>query len=119
VAEALGTARTRVLEIEPGGGSLFVRTGVGWHLRWDGTQVFIDRMTRPLKGSDGALAGVVKVGQDVTERRATKAALLESEERFRQFVEAFSDVLWICDAETLACAYPNPAFEPMYESSRD
>ena len=30
VADALGTGRAKVLEIEPGGESLFVRAGVGW-----------------------------------------------------------------------------------------
>ena len=30
VGEALGTGRAKVLEIEEGGGSLFVRAGVGW-----------------------------------------------------------------------------------------
>ncbi|WP_060771806.1 GAF domain-containing protein [Methylobacterium sp. AMS5] len=40
--------------------------------------------------------------------------LRESEERFRQFAEASSDVLWIRDAETLAMEYVSPALRTVY-----
>ncbi|CAO4180664.1 Blue-light-activated histidine kinase [Methylorubrum populi] len=40
--------------------------------------------------------------------------LRESEERFRQFAEASSDVLWIRDAETLSVEYVSPALLPVY-----
>ena len=92
---------------------------VRWHLRSDGSRIFIDGASRPLTGPDGTLTGFVKVGQDVTDRRATETALRESEERFRQFGEASSDVLWIRDAETLAYEYLSPAYEAVYGSSRE
>ncbi|TNC49587.1 PAS domain S-box protein [Rubellimicrobium rubrum] len=91
---------------------------VRWHQRKDGTQVFIDGVTRPITGPDHALRGFVKVGQDVTDRQAMEAALRESEERFRQYGEASSDVLWIRNAETLAFEYISPAFEAVYGLSR-
>ncbi|MBP1807055.1 PAS domain S-box protein [Rubellimicrobium aerolatum] len=87
---------------------------VRWHRRRDGTRVFIEGMVRPLLGPDGAVAGFLKVGQDVTARRATEAALQESEARFRQFGDASADVLWIRDAGTLAFEYVSPAFEEIY-----
>ncbi|WP_162242225.1 PAS domain-containing protein [Methylobacterium sp. Leaf123] len=40
--------------------------------------------------------------------------LRESEERFRQFAEASSDVLWIRDAETLEMEYVSPALSKVY-----
>ncbi|MBD8907814.1 PAS domain-containing protein [Methylorubrum zatmanii] len=40
--------------------------------------------------------------------------LRESEERFRQFAEASSDVLWIRDAGTLSVEYVSPALLPVY-----
>ncbi|MCJ2028694.1 PAS domain-containing protein [Methylobacterium sp. J-043] len=40
--------------------------------------------------------------------------LRESEERFRQFAEASSDVLWIRDAETLEMEYVSPALSTVY-----
>lgn len=47
---------------------------VRWHVRKDGTRVFIDGQTTALRGPDGAVTGFMKIGQDVTARR-------ESEER--------------------------------------
>ncbi|WP_210529791.1 PAS domain S-box protein [Rubellimicrobium arenae] len=87
---------------------------VRWHQRKDGSRVFIEGMTRPLTGPDGRVTGFLKVGQDVTERRATEEALRSSEARFRQFGEASADVLWIRDAESLAFEYVSPAFEEIY-----
>ena len=87
---------------------------VRWHMRKDGSRVFIEGSTRPLSGPGGELRGFVKIGQDVTERRRTEEALRESEERFRQFGEASSDALWIRDAGTLQWEYLSPAFEAIY-----
>jgi PAS domain S-box-containing protein len=42
---------------------------VRWHVRKDGTRVFIDGQTTALKGADGVIHGFMKIGQDVTERR--------------------------------------------------
>ncbi|HVG48515.1 MAG TPA: CheR family methyltransferase, partial [Rubellimicrobium sp.] len=87
---------------------------VRWHVRKDGTRVFIDGVARPLIGPDGALRGYLKVGQDVTERRATEDALRASEARFREFGDASADVLWIRDAESLAFDYVSPAAAEVY-----
>lgn len=87
---------------------------VRWHQRRDGRRVFIEGMVRPLTTADGTVTGFLKVGQDVTARRATEAALRESEARFRHFAEASADLLWIRDAESLAYEYLSPAFETIY-----
>lgn len=42
---------------------------VRWHIRKDGTRVFIDGQTTALMGPDGAVKGYMKIGQDITERR--------------------------------------------------
>ncbi|MDB5416542.1 MAG: signal transduction histidine kinase [Rubritepida sp.] len=92
---------------------------IRWHIRKDGRRVFIDGSTRALREPDGTLLGFLKIGQDVTERRAAEERLMESEERFRQFGEASSDLIWIRNAETLQFEYLSPAFAPIYGQSRE
>ena len=41
-----------------------------WHQRKDGGRVLIDGLATVLRGVDGAIAGYLKIGQDVTERHA-------------------------------------------------
>lgn len=91
---------------------------VRWHLRKDGTRVFIEGSVTALRDQQGEVQGFLKIGQDVTERRAAEERLRESEARFRQFGEASSTILWIRNAETLAFEYLSPAFETIYGESR-
>ena len=91
---------------------------IRWHVRKDGSRVFIDGIASAIHDPDGRLRGYLKIGQDVTERRAAEQALRESEERFRQLGEASSDIIWIRDAETMAYEYVSPAFETIYGRPR-
>jgi two-component system CheB/CheR fusion protein len=52
---------------------------VRWHLRKDGTRVFIEGASRALHDLSGQFRGVMKIGQDVTERRRNEERLRESE----------------------------------------
>lgn len=91
---------------------------IRWHLRKDGRRVFIEGQVVPLM-EGGAHSGFLKIGQDVTSRRAAQEALRESEERLRQFGEASQDILWARDPKTLQWTYLTPAFEAIYGLSRD
>jgi PAS domain S-box-containing protein len=87
---------------------------VRWHVRKGGERVFIEGQVVPLRSAAGDVQGFLKIGQDVTERRLAEQALRDSDERFRQFGDASSDLLWIRNAETLAFEYLSPAFERLY-----
>ncbi|MGG5807930.1 PAS domain S-box protein [Falsiroseomonas sp. CW058] len=54
---------------------------VRWHLRKDGSRVFIEGRSVALRDPDGGLRGFLKIGQDVTARRAAeeRQALLARE----------------------------------------
>lgn len=56
---------------------------------------------------------------DISDRRRAEAALRESEEQFRLFGEASSDILWIRDGETLQWVYLTSAFETTYGMDRE
>jgi PAS domain S-box-containing protein len=92
---------------------------VRWHMRKDGSRVFIDGVATALHNEDGSVRGFLKIGQDVTERRQAQQALTASEERFRQFAEASSDTLWIANADTGELEYLSPAFESIWGEERD
>ncbi|WP_114948580.1 sensor histidine kinase [Microvirga calopogonii] len=47
-----------------------IAPNVRWHLRKDGSRVFIEGSVRALRDKDGSVTGFLKIGQDVTERRA-------------------------------------------------
>lgn len=91
---------------------------VRWHLNKDGHRVFIEGQSVPLF-EGGKHSGFLKIGQDVTSRRAEREALQQSEERLRQFGEASQDVLWTRDPDTLQWTYLTPAFEAIYGVSRE
>lgn len=91
---------------------------VRWHVHKDSRRVFIEGQSVPLY-EGGKHSGFLKIGQDVTSRRAAQEALSESEERLRQFGEASQDVLWARDPQTLQWTYLTPAFEAIYGVSRD
>jgi PAS domain S-box-containing protein len=53
------------------------------------------------------------------ERARAEAALRDSEERFRQFAEASTDVIWILNAQSQQLEYRNPIFEGVIGETRD
>jgi PAS domain S-box-containing protein len=87
-----------------------------WHVRKDGGRFRASGLLLPLRGAAGP--GFLKVMRDVTGRALAEERLRASEELFRQFGEASSDVLWVRDADTLRFEYVSPAFEAVYGVGR-
>lgn len=64
---------------------------------------------------------------DITERSRAQAALVESEEKFRQLASHISEVFWLTDVERQRMIYVSPGYETiwgrscqsLYESPRD
>jgi PAS domain S-box-containing protein len=52
--------------------------------------------------------------QYAVRRARAEAALRDSEERFRQFAEASTDVIWISNAKTLQLEYWSPGFDRVF-----
>ncbi|MCR0983842.1 PAS domain S-box protein [Roseomonas populi] len=67
---------------------------VRWHVRKDGSPVFIEGAVRALKDGGGSVTGFIKIGQDVTERRASETALAESLQLLRALVEGVPQLVW-------------------------
>ena len=60
---------------------------VRWHLRKDGSRVFLNGSMRPLHDPSGGLIGYLKVARDETERHAAEERLRESEARLRALTD--------------------------------
>lgn len=87
--------------------------------RKDGSTYRVEWLITPMRDGSGDLTHWIAVQRDITSLRQTEAALRVSEERFRQFSEASSDLVWMRNAETLQLEYVSPAFERIYKSNRE
>lgn len=61
-----------------------VAPNVRWHLRKDGSRVFIEGAAYALRTGDGTFQGLFKIGQDVTERHQAEQARRDEEEQLRE-----------------------------------
>ncbi len=64
---------------------------IRWHVRKDGSRLFVSGSVRPLHDKDGRTLGFLKVAHDITEQRRTERQLRESEERYRLLVDSVKD----------------------------
>lgn len=93
---AAGVPQRELAGARDHGASLDLR----WHLRKDGSTVFLDGQTIALHDHDGRLRGYFKIGRDVTEAKLGQERLAESEERLRSAVEVGQLGLWDWNVET-------------------
>ncbi|WP_295390186.1 PAS domain S-box protein [uncultured Thiodictyon sp.] len=74
--------------------------------RADGRVQWLHWEMRPWHDGAGAIAGILVFSEDITERKQTQAALLESERRYRVLTEVSQQIVWMSDARD-ACTYLN------------
>ncbi len=65
----------------------------------NGQEHWLSTTKVPLLRQDGECSQLLAVATDITERKRAEAALRESEEKFRAFVETSNDWVWAMDKE--------------------
>jgi PAS domain S-box-containing protein len=86
---------------------------VRWHLRRDGSRVFIEGSRTALYGVNGELRGFLIVGQDVTERRAAEERLRESAAQLRTLQAELLHVSRLSAAGEMAAALAHELNQPL------
>jgi PAS domain S-box-containing protein len=97
--EATGTAdpnRSLTIEVE--------------YFHKDGSTVWTENVTRPIRDEQGALVGILGVSRDITGRRKAEEALRLSEAQLRFLTDSTADVLWTADLN-LRTTYVSPSIE--------
>ena len=73
---------------------------VRWHLRKDGSRVFINGSSNLLRSAAGEEIGFLKIGRDESDRRMAEDALRDTEQRYRLAAQATNDVVWDWNLQT-------------------
>ena len=86
---------------------------VRWHLRADGTRVFMTGSTHPIIERDGRHTGFLKIARNETRERSqaeelarTRIELIDSEDRFRNMADHAPVMMWVTDRDG-RCTYLN------------
>jgi PAS domain S-box-containing protein len=75
----------------------------------DGSPIDISISIAPLRNSQGRITGIMSVSTDVTTRKRAEAALRESEERYRYFVEESFAGVYVVENERFVFLNENAA----------
>jgi PAS domain S-box-containing protein len=72
----------------------------GWRIRKDGSRSWTLAVIDAIYDETGAVTGFAKITRDITERRRIQETLLDSERRFRRFVNGVTDyAIFMLDPE--------------------
>ena len=84
-----------------------------------GNRRWVATTKTPLIGPDGAVAGLIGISRDITERREAAEALKQSADRYRLLFQANPQPMWVYDVGTLAFLAVNDTAVAHYGYSRE
>jgi PAS domain S-box-containing protein len=68
-----------------------------WHMRKDGSLIFVAGQVVPIRDRVGKLIGYTKIVRDLTENKLAQEKIQESQERFNLVLDASEIGFWYCD----------------------
>lgn len=81
-----------------------------WHIRKDGSRLFLSGAVRPMYDGDGRLKGFAKIARDSTERKQLEEALDDSRDNLEKIVQERTARLQETVGELEAFCYSLPRF---------
>jgi PAS domain S-box-containing protein len=88
------------------------------HTAEDERETWVRASAAPFRNAASEIEGAVAILQDVDDERRSQETMRESEERFRNFTEYSSDVLWILKIDTRSVDYLSPAYDGIWGQPR-
>ena len=101
--------------LETGSGPFFDRRVEITAMRADGSEFPVELSLTRIEGQHPPL--FTAFIRDLTERKKSELALLESEARFRQLAESITEVFWLTTPEKGTMLYVSPAYETVWGKS--
>ncbi len=98
-----------------GSGPFFDRRVEITAMRADGSEFPVELSLTRIEGQHPPL--FTAFIRDLTERKKSEIALLESEARFRQLAESITEVFWLTTPEKATMLYVSPAYETVWGKS--
>jgi hypothetical protein len=68
-----------------------------WHMRKDGSRIFVAGQVVPIRDCTGKLLGYTKIIHDLTESKLAQEKIQQSQERFNLLLDASKIGFWYCD----------------------
>jgi len=84
------------------------------YLHKDGRVVYAMLAVRCARRKDGAIDYLIALVEDITERKRSELALVESEARFRALAENIQEVFWITGPSQRPMVYVSPGYERIW-----
>ena len=82
--------------------------------RKNGGEALVFASMSPARIVGGSIIGALGLFWDISSRKKTEQALLQSEERFRQLTENLEDVFWVADPVNEKMVYVSPAYDRLW-----
>ena len=101
--------------LQTGSGPFFDRRVEITAMRADGSEFPVELSLTRIEGQHPPL--FTAFIRDLTERKKSETALLESEARFRQLAESITEVFWLTTPEKETMLYVSPAYETVWGKS--
>lgn len=83
-------------------------------VRKDGRRIWLESRIKPVYSSQNKFGGLTGVSRDVTKRKTSEEALMESEEKFRTFFENTNALILLIDPDNWKIVDANPAAQMFY-----